>query len=336
MMKRPRFLPDNFMLLMMASVISASLFPCAGTSAHVFNGITTVAICLLFFLHGAKLPREAVMAGAAHWRLHLTVLICTFVVLPLLGWLLKPLFLPFVTPELYLGIMFVCVLPSTVQSSIAFTSIARGNVPAAVCAASLSNLLGVFLTPVLISLVVVAQAGGAASFDAIKNIALQLLLPFVLGQLARPWIGPWIARRKLMLKVVDQGSILLVVYTAFSEAINQGLWQQLPNHALAGLIVIDALLLALVIVMATFASRRLGFSKEDEITIVFCGSKKSLASGIPIAKILFAGHALGAVVLPLMLFHQIQLMVCAVLARRYAQRPVQTHELAQGVDGAGS
>lgn len=336
MMKRPRFLPDNFMLLMMASVISACLFPCAGTSAYVFNGITTGAICLLFFLHGAKLPREAVMAGAAHWRLHLTVLICTFVVLPLLGWLLKPLFLPFVTPELYLGVLFVCVLPSTVQSSIAFTSIARGNVPAAVCAASLSNLLGVFLTPVLISLVVVAQAGGAASFDAIKNIALQLLLPFVLGQLARPWIGPWITSRKLLLKVVDQGSILLVVYTAFSEAVNQGLWQQLPNHALAGLIVIDALLLALVIVMATFASRQLGFSKEDEITIVFCGSKKSLASGIPMAKILFAGHALGAVVLPLMLFHQIQLMVCAVLARRYAQRPVQIHELAQGVEGASS
>ena len=320
MMKRPRYFPDNFMLMMIASVISASFIPCSGTSAQVFNGLTNGAICLLFFLHGAKLPREAVIAGATHWRLHLTVLACTFIVMPLLGLFLKPLASTLVTPELYLGLLFVCVLPSTVQSSIAFTSVARGNVPAAVCAASASNLLGVFLTPLLIGLMVVAQADGASSFDAVKNIALQLLLPFVAGQFARRWIGPWIDDSKAFLRIVDQGSILLVVYTAFSEAVIQGLWQQLPNHSLAGLVLIEGLLLALIIVISTFASRRLGFSKEDEITIVFCGSKKSLASGIPMAKILFAGHALGAVVLPLMLFHQIQLMVCAVLAQRYARR----------------
>jgi sodium/bile acid cotransporter 7 len=67
-------------------------------------------------------------------------------------------------------------------------------------------------------------------------------------------------------------------------------------------------------------SRRLGFSREDEITIVFCGSKKSLSSGIPMAKVFFAPGALGMVILPLMLFHQIQLMVCAVLAAQWARR----------------
>jgi len=320
-MKRPRFLPDNFMLLMIATVISASLVPCSGTGAVVFNGITNVAICLLFFLHGAKLPREAVIAGAAHWRLHLAVLACTFVVLPLLGLLLKPLVSGLVTPDLYLGVLFVCVLPSTVQSSIAFTSVARGNVSAAVCAASLSNLLGIFLTPVLVGLLVISHAGGSSSFDSIRNIALQLLLPFVAGQIARRWIKDWVVSAKSLVKFVDQASILLVVYTAFSEAVNQGLWQQLPRHSLFGLVLIDALLLALILLITTFGSRLLGFNKADEITIVFCGSKKSLASGIPMAKVLFAGHALGAVVLPLMLFHQIQLMVCAVLAQRYSMRP---------------
>ena len=313
-MTRPRFLPDNFMLLMIATVISASFFPCSGVTAQAFNVVTNIAICLLFFLHGAKLPREAVVAGITHWRLHLTVLACTFVILPLLGLMLKPLVSGLVTPDLYLGVLFVCVLPSTVQSSIAFTSVARGNLPAAVCAASASNLLGIFLTPVLVGLLVVAHAGNSSSFDAIRNIALQLLLPFIAGQIARRWIGAWIASAKTLVKAVDQGSILLVVYTAFSEAVNQGLWQQLPGHSLAGLVVIDTLLLGLIMVIATFGSRLLGFNKEDEITIVFCGSKKSLASGIPMAKILFAGPALGAVVLPLMLFHQIQLMVCAVLA----------------------
>jgi len=308
------------MLMMIATVIAASVFPCSGTGAVVFNGITNVAICLLFFLHGAKLPREAVIAGAGHWRLHLTVLACTFVVFPLLGWALSPVLSGLVTPELYLGVLFVCVLPSTVQSSIAFTAVARGNVPAAICAASASNLLGVFLTPVLVGLLVVSNNGGVPQFDAIRNIALQLLLPFIAGLVACRWIGKWIESSKTMLKVVDQGSILLVVYTAFSEAVIQGLWQQLPGHSMLGLFVVSGVLLAAIMLITTYGSRWLGFNKEDEITIVFCGSKKSMASGIPMAKILFAGQALGAVVLPLMLFHQIQLMVCAVLAQRYAAR----------------
>jgi sodium/bile acid cotransporter 7 len=327
MIQRPRFLPDNFVLMMIATVTIASLLPCSGNGATIFNGITNIAICLLFFLHGAKLPRDAVIAGATHWRLHLTVLTCTFVLLPLLGWLLKPVLSGLVTPALYLGVLFVCVLPSTVQSSIAFTSVARGNVPAAVCAASASNLLGIFLTPLLAGLLVVSQASDVSSFNAIRNIALQLLLPFVAGQISRRWTARWIDGAKALVKTVDQGSILLVVYTAFSEAVNQGLWQQLPGRSLLGLALVDGLVLALIMLISTFGSRWLGFSKEDEITIVFCGSKKSLASGIPMAKILFSGHALGAVVLPLMLFHQIQLMVCAVLAQRYARRPAIASEM---------
>jgi sodium/bile acid cotransporter 7 len=319
-MKRPRFLPDNLMLLMIATVVAASLMPISGKSAEVFNGITNGAICLLFFLHGAKLPKEAVIAGMRHWRLHITVLLCTFMVMPLLGLGLKPLLSHLVTPDLYLGILFLCVLPSTVQSSIAFTAVARGNVPAAVCAASASNLIGIFLTPVLVGAVIVAHASNLVQFDAIRNIALQLLLPFVAGQIMRRWIGKWIDGHKSMLKIVDQGSILLVVYAAFSEAVNQGLWQQLPVESLLGLLLINTLLLALIITITMLGSRWLGFNKEDQIAIVFCGSKKSLASGVPMAKVLFAGQALGAVVLPLMLFHQMQLMLCAILAQRYAKR----------------
>lgn len=321
-MSRPRFLPDDFTLALIFVVIAASVFPCEGRVAVVFDQITSIAIGLLFFLHGAKLSRDAVLAGMRHWRLHLTVLACTFLMFPVLGILLKPIFLPLVTPELYLGILFLCVLPSTVQSSIAFTAMARGNVAAAVISASASNLIGMFLTPLLAGLLVVAVAGGAnhSSIDSVVGITLQLLLPFVAGQIARKWIGRWVDRHKSGLKFIDQGSILLVVYTAFSAAVGQGLWQQLPLRALGGLFIVSAILLALTIGISTFAARRLGFNKEDEIAIVFCGSKKSLASGIPMAKVLFAGHAVGAIVLPLMLFHQIQLMVCAVLAQRYAAR----------------
>ena len=319
-MARSRFLPDNFTLALMATVALATLLPAEGGVARFFDGLTTVAIGLLFFLHGAKLPREAIMAGVTHWRLHLLVFCCTFVLFPFLGWALKPLLAPLVTPELYLGILYLCVLPATVQSAIAFTSLARGNVPAAVCSASASTLLGVFVTPLLVNLLVV-QGHGGSSLASVGRILLQLMVPFVLGHLLRPWIGGFVKRHASALKFVDQGSILLVVYTAFSAAVVEGLWKQVPLSALAGLLVICVVLLALALTLTTLAARKLGFDKADEITIVFCGSKKSLASGVPMAKVLFPAHAVGAIVLPLMVFHQLQLMVCAVLAQRYARRP---------------
>lgn len=318
-MARSRFIPDNFTLMLIAVVIAASLLPCSGTTAVVFNWITNIAIGLLFFMHGAKLSREAIVAGITHWRLHLLVIAATFVMFPVLGVALRPLLQPLVTPDLYIGILFLCALPATVQSAIAFTSMARGNVPAAVCSASASSLIGIFMTPALVGLLL-SQHGAGVSLDAVRAIVLQLLVPFIAGQIARRWIGGWVQRNKAVLGTIDRSTILLVVYTAFSEAVIQGLWQQIPLTALAGLIVVCAVLLGLALVITTFAARRLGFSKEDEITIVFCGSKKSLASGIPMARVLFAGHAVGAIVLPLMLFHQMQLMVCAVLAQRYAMR----------------
>ena len=321
-MNRPRFLPDNFTLALLATVTLASLLPASGRMAHAFELLTTFAIGLLFFLHGTKLSREAILAGVAHWRLHLLVFGCTFAMFPLLGWALKLVLSPLVTPALYTGVLFLCVLPATVQSAIAFTAMARGNMPAAVCSASASTLLGVFVTPILVSLIVVPHSAAASSsaLDAIGHILLQLMAPFIAGHLLRPWIGGWIKQRAASLKFVDQGSILLVVYTAFSAAVIEGLWKQVPASALAGLLLVCAVLLALALTCSTWLARRFGFDKEDEITIVFCGSKKSLASGIPMAKVLFASHAVGAIVLPLMLFHQMQLMVCAVLAQRYARR----------------
>ncbi|PIF29499.1 sodium/bile acid cotransporter 7 [Acidovorax sp. 56] len=327
-MARSRFLPDNFTLALLGTVTVASVLPASGVAAQALEGLTVAAVALLFFLHGAKLSRDAIVAGLSHWRLHLVVVGATFVLFPLLGWALRPVLQGLVTPGLYTGILYLCVLPATVQSAIAFTAMARGNMPAAICSASASTLLGIVITPVLVGLLLpeAQHTAGSAQPDALANIGrimLQLLVPFVAGHLLRPWIGGFVKRRAAVLKFVDQGSILLVVYTAFSAAVVEGLWQQLPLPALLGLLVVCAVLLALALATTTWAARRMGFSKEDEITIVFCGSKKSLASGVPMAKVLFASHAVGAIVLPLMVFHQMQLMVCAVLAQRYARRDGQ-------------
>lgn len=313
---------DNFTILLFVMVLLASLWPVHGQAAVIFNQGTDIAIAILFFLHGAKLSRQAIVQGITHWRLHLFIFAATFALFPLLGMLLRPVFEPFLTPTLYLGILYICVLPSTVQSSIAFTSVARGNVAAAMCSASLSNIVGLFLTPVLVGLLISSQASqqDMHSGQAALSIVYLLLIPFMLGQLCRQWIYPLILRYPVMVKVVDQGSILLIVYAAFSEAINEGLWQQVSASTLVALLVICCILLAIVMVGLTYSSRLLGFNKADEITIVFCGSKKTLASGLPMAKILFASHPIGMLILPLILFHQIQLIVCGILAARYARR----------------
>ncbi|WP_085729341.1 bile acid:sodium symporter family protein [Pseudomonas sp. R37(2017)] len=331
-MTRPRLLPDNFTLTLIGVVTFASLLPASGQVAVGFGWLTNIAIALLFFLHGAKLSRESIIAGAGHWRLHLLVFGLTFVLFPLLGLALKPLLSPLIGNDLYMGMLYLCALPATVQSAIAFTSLARGNIPAAICSAAASSLFGIFLTPLLVALLLNVHGEGASTLDAILKISVQLLLPFIAGQIARRWIGDWVARNKNWLKFVDQGSILLVVYGAFSEAVIEGLWQQIPLLDLVGLVLVCCIVLALVLVASTVLGKAFGFNQEDRITILFCGSKKSLATGVPMAQVLFAGSTIGLLILPLMLFHQIQLMVCAVLAQRYAKRPESIPELMAQVD----
>jgi sodium/bile acid cotransporter 7 len=315
-LSRPRFLPDNFTLALIGTVVAASLLPCRGAAAVTVDRLTDLAIALLFFLHGAKLSREAVIAAASHWRLHTLVLLTTFVLFPLFGLAFEPL----VTPALYAGILFLCTLPSTVQSSIAFTAIARGNVPAAICSATASSILGIFVTPLLVSLVLSSHAGSDSALRNVGEIVLQLFVPFACGQLLQPLIGGWIERHESIVGAVDQGSILLIVYSAFSEAVDAGLWHQIPPSALAGLLVANGVVLTAALVTTGVLSKWLAFERADRVTIIFCGSKKSLSQGVTMAKVIFASHAVGAAILPLMLFHQIQLMVCAALAQRWSRR----------------
>ncbi|NDL63122.1 bile acid:sodium symporter family protein [Acerihabitans arboris] len=315
---------DKFLLVLVTVVVLASFFPCRGIIKVFFEYLTTAAIALLFFMHGAKLSREAIVGGMSHWRLHLVVFLSTFALFPLLGIAMKVFVPSLLSSPVYMGFLYLCALPATVQSAIAFTSVAGGNVAAAICSASASSILGVFLSPVLVGVLMHTQEGGASNtLHAIGSIILQLMVPFVLGHLARPLIGKWVARHKKLVNITDRSSILLVVYTAFSEAVVGGIWHQITGWSLVSILVFSLLLLAIVLVINTWTARWLGFNTADEVTIVFCGSKKSLANGIPMANVLFPAAMVGTMVLPLMIFHQVQLMVCAVLAARYARRQAQ-------------
>lgn len=312
-----RFLPDTFVLVLFLTVCMASVWPVRGGAAAALSTLTTAAIVLLFFLHGARLPRENLSLALRHWKLHVTILSITFVIFPLLGLALSTAFPRLLPAELWVGVLFLCALPSTVQSSIAFTSIAGGNVAGTVASAAASNLIGIGLTPVIIAALTRAHATHI-SFSGIWNIVMVMLLPFALGHVLRPWVGPWAAKSKRLLSFTDRGTIVLAVYSAFSAAVIEHLWQQVPLTTFIVLVGVCAVLLASVLLIARFAARVLGFTREDEISIVFCGSKKSLVSGVPMARVLFAGPHVGAAILPLMIFHQLQLIVCAWIARHYS------------------
>lgn len=310
---------DPFLLMILATVTLAALLPADGAALEGFTWASKVAIGLLFFLYGARLSSGEILHGVRHWRLQLAILLTTFVAFPLLGLALHLVVPSLLGEELYLGVLYLCVLPSTVQSAIALTSVARGNIPAAIVAASASSLLGIFITPLLVGVLISARGGGIDG-SAVGQIVVMLLLPFLAGQVARRWIGGWVRTHGKPLKVVDRGSILLVVYVAFSQGMNDGIWSSLSVGRLALLTLVCLLLLAVVLVGTWWSAQRAGFSREDSVSILFCGSTKSLATGLPMATVLFAGESVGLIVLPIMLYHQLQLIVGAVIASRLDAR----------------
>ncbi|MGZ3217024.1 bile acid:sodium symporter family protein [Paracoccus sp. T5] len=310
---------DSYMLMLLATVMLGLVLPARGIAAEGLGHVTYWAVALLFFLYGAKLDPASVKAGMLNWRLQGLTFAATYAMFPLLGMGFAAVFGGLLGPQVTLGLLFLSVLPSTVQSSIAFVSIAGGNVPAAICAASMSNLIGVVLTPALVALLLHA-GDGQISMDAVLRIGTQILLPFVLGQLLRPWIGAFVRNRRRLTLVVDRGAILLIVYSAFSAGTVSGLWAAIPAASLITLIAVVLVMLAMVFGLIAGAGRLFRLPGPDRSVLFFCGSTKSLASGLPIAAALFPAATVGATVLPVLVYHMAQLLICAMIAQQGARR----------------
>ncbi|HEY0014377.1 MAG TPA: bile acid:sodium symporter family protein [Allosphingosinicella sp.] len=308
-----RLLPDRFILWLLAAAAFGVLLPVRGSAASTVDAFTLAAIFALFFLHGVRLPREALKAGVTDWRLHAAILALTFAAFPAAALLLSKVAPGLLSGGLWLGFLFLSALPSTVQSSIAYTSMARGNVAGAVAAAAFSNLAGVFLTPLLVVFMVGAE-GASVSAGGVLRIVLLLFAPFLIGHALRPWLRAPVEARPGLTRTVDKGTILLAVYGAFSAATAGGIWSSVPPAELAILVALCLLLLAIVLGAAWGLGS--AFPRESRAAILFCGSVKSLASGAPMARILFPGAAAGLVILPIMIFHSAQLIVCAWIAAR--------------------
>ena len=323
----PNFLTriDPLVAGIIVSALIAFVLPARGAFADGFSVAVKLAIALLFFLYGARLSTREALNGLTHWRLHAAILACTFVVYPLIGILLRPLS-AVVSPELYQGILFLTLVPSTVQSSVALTGIARGNVSGAVIAASLSSLVGVVATPLLAMLLMRSSRGVLIDASVFLDISIQLLLPFLLGQLAHNFLPPVreIAASKAT-KIVDRGSIWMVVYSAFSQGVVAGVWTQLPLWQILFLIVLAAALVVAMLWVTGWVPGKLGFNRADTVAIQQCGTQKSLATGLPMASVMFGGATLGTLIIPLMIYHMTQLVICSSYVSRYAGADESQH-----------
>ena len=312
-----------FLFAMFALILIASINPEIGKTDGLLqiNKISNIGIALVFFLHGLGLSFQKLKQGLTTWRVHILVQLTTYIVFPLIFFIGNYMFGDYIDKGLLLGLCYLCALPSTVSSSVAMTAIGKGNIPAAIFNATISGLIGIVATPFLIALFVGFSGEGISFETAVIGIAKLLLLPLVLGQLTRPFLESLHNRYKAITNSTDRIVILMLIFSAFSDSVSSGLWRNNGLGMIALVLLGVSALLYIVLVLTTWISRRLNFNTEDEIAAVFCGSKKTLASGIPMAKLIFGNHpALGLIMLPIILYHQVQLIICSILANKYAKR----------------
>jgi solute carrier family 10 (sodium/bile acid cotransporter), member 7 len=314
-----RIIPDRFVLMLLGAVLLGWLLPVSGRGLPVAQSIAFAGIFSLFFLHGLKLPREEVRRAAKGWRLQGAMLAFTFAAMPLAGLAVSKVAAIWLPPLLAAGLLYCAILPSTVQSAISYASLGKGNVAASVVGAALSNLIGIIATPALFALLLGGAAGGGIGGDVVVKIMTMLLLPFALGQVAQRWLGGWAAREKKLLSFFDRGVILLAVYVAFSSAVSSGALARVKGPDLLVLLAATSVLLALAFAAAWAAGRAMKLDRADRVSLLFAGAHKSLATGAPMAALLFPHEIAGVMILPAIFYHQLQLIASAPLATRLAR-----------------
>lgn len=316
-----RFKPDWFLVGLAAAIGLAWLAPGPGSPDGWLHpqAITNVAVAVIFFLHGARLSLRALRDGVMNWRLHLLVQAATFVLFPAIGLALFFALRGRLGTDLALGLFYLCAVPSTISSAIILTGVARGNVAGAVFNATLSNLIGVVLTPLWVTAAMRTTGAAQPLWPVIVDLVTWLVLPLLAGQVMRRWVGDWLSAHRRGVSGVDRGAILLLVYMAFCASFRRGAWSDYGVGRVALTVFICAALFATVFLLVRASARLAGFNRADEIAAIFCGSKKTLAAGVPMAKLIFGAYpAIGLVLLPLMIYHPLQLVICGVLAQRWA------------------
>ncbi|MCE0495478.1 bile acid:sodium symporter family protein [Vibrio salinus] len=314
-----------FLLGLIAAILLATVSEQLGKTDGLIHldKLTGIGIALVFFLHGLGLSPEAIKSGVSNWRLHIYVQCATFVVYPLLWVIFGDGFLAIMPTALAFGFCYLFVLPSTISSSVTMTSVGKGNVPGAIFNASLSSILGVFITPFLIQIFMGFEGVELNLMSSVVSISKLLLLPMVAGQILRPLLMGFTQRHKSIVNKIDKYVIIMIVYNAFCDSVANHIWSDFSIGLLLLCIGICCVVLLTMVHSIQWGARKVGFERENEVAAVFCGTKKTLAAGVPMAKVIFGTDPnLGMILLPIMLYHPIQIFYCAILANRYASERV--------------
>lgn len=314
---------DKFVLSMLLAVLISFIFPVLGSNQSIIrlDIIAKYGVTIVFFLHGANLSFDAIKKGAANWKLHIFVQTITYVIFPIFGFFIFFITQDFLPISIRLGFFFLCALSSTISSSVTMTAIGNGNVAGAVFDATISGILGMMATPFLMSLIM--NSNNISQFDTIDamlKIAKTLLLPFILGQISRPLLKNIISKHKKIVTLTDRTTIVLIVFVAFCNANLDKIWQNTSLSVIFIIAVLVAATLFLILFLTTEAAKFFKFNHQDKVAGVFASSTKSLANGAPIAAILFMGNPnMSMILLPIMFYHQFQLIACSILAGKWGK-----------------
>ena len=314
---------DGFLLMIVTMILMAYFFPEPGMVKEPISlgDIANVGVSFIFLFYGLGLSVEKLKAGLANWKMHIVVQLTTFLIFPIIVLACRPLFMNAGLELLWLGVFFLAALPSTVSSSVVMVSIAKGNIPAAIFNASISSLIGVVVTPLWVGLFIASATGHFDISDIVIKLVLQVLLPVIIGISLNARFGAFAEKYKKQLKYFDQAVILTIIYTSFCKSFTEHLFDGFTAVELVGLTTGMMLLFFLVFFCVGLVCRLLGFSEEDRITVLFCGSKKSLVHGTVMSKVLFQHSTItGIVLLPLMLYHALQLIAASIIAQSMARR----------------
>lgn len=319
---------DWFILALIGVILLAYFWPHIGAEDSVipFTQIATYGISVVFFFYGLKLSPQKVRTGLSNWRLHLVVQLATFVLFPLLVLLAKNILGINVREVIWIGVFFLASLPGTVSSAVVMVSIAKGNIPSAIFNASISTLIGVFITPLWMEIYLNTASVDIDLGPILLKLTLQVIFPVILGIILNPLWGAFAEKNSKRLRYFDQTIVLLIVYTAFCESFAKKMFEGYSVLLLVELGVAMIVLFYAVYVVIYLTSKILKFRHEDKITALFCGSKKSLVHGTVMSKVLFAGSPyIGIVLLPIMMYHALQLVMVSVIAQWFARNNVRAN-----------
>ncbi len=312
-----------FIVFLFVAVVAALAWPDPGRTGGLlqWQWVTTYGVSVVFFLYGLTLAPERMKEGVARWQAHIAVVLSTFGLFPLVV-LAAEAILPGLLPKsVMIGFFYVAALPSTVSSSVAMVSLARGNVPIAIFNATISSLIGVFLTPLLMAWYMQSSGAPVPLLPTIGKVVLLVLLPIVIGQVARIWLEDWARRQNRWIKLADRAIIVAIVYGAFCNSVHDGVWSRNDPSVVVEILVGVVALFTVVYGLTTLIARLLGLDRDARIAVQFCGSKKSLAAGVPLAPVIFAGNPnIGLIIVPIMLYHFFQLLIVSFIASNYARQ----------------